>query len=785
MNIPQQIALFENQAIDRKKLLFSFLEKFDIGNGRSINDYITDKVLLIENTEASDNYTYWMDGGLSWFYWYKENLNEVSEKEMISMMICNLKFHYVFNEVVAWQEKTKKMFVLVQDLQKVLSSLGIETDIEITNFTHHPSAVPEFDFYYNGAKQKEPYYNIKLILKSDKKGGSRSPSSKRRMTKLEMERIKMKKESEVKERKIEDFKKLAQPFTREKLAELNDKILVEFHMEYFDPFNVSKEVNVFDIPRFKRSYIDEFKYITKYDSFIEPVFARKFLNKLNLYGLITFSYLNNSKKESESGLNIERLRQVYLMQKLKRIDYSNPLETINNVFGDIKKLYIRLFAKFKCFNNFFIEKIDNLLLEQNLKQYQSFIDFHDKYFMTLFRPAINAFIVEINRELFQNHNVKLFIAGGDAMRRYNYDISFTSDIDCKLHIKNAAGENAKNQIADIVMKHIVKLRNYFEEKKAIVFSEIISQRNRGLWVFEYIIGNQEIKIDVLLDDALKNKYQQFRVRDNKKNDAMPVDLYSLDFRYRISHNDISNPREPKLINQFNHLISILDVVIIDDKDFHSSDLMEDNGVAYASKDFLLKDFEKTYTTEDMALGRISNDKARKDIQRYNQMSLENPDTYTLHMNGLIASIRTLNLSSITKERFRLIIQKIMNRNMVNIRDFFVIKNLSSSDIKPLSKYPLLIEYLSSIKTLKSNLPFENLNRIDIFYYTYNYLTSNKDIIKNYLDIFNRISKVENDGLYKHAVPFNNEELKRLLNMTEFKTPAVKLLPYDEMKKIKK
>ena len=32
MNIPQQIALFENQAIDRKKLLFSFLEKFDIGN---------------------------------------------------------------------------------------------------------------------------------------------------------------------------------------------------------------------------------------------------------------------------------------------------------------------------------------------------------------------------------------------------------------------------------------------------------------------------------------------------------------------------------------------------------------------------------------------------------------------------------------------------------------------------------------------------------------------------------------------------------------------------------
>lgn len=784
MNIPEQIRLFENQAISRKKLLFSFLEKFDIGNGRSINDYITDKVLLIENIEASDNYTYWMDGGLSWFYWYKENLQEANEKELISMMICNLKFHYVFNQIIPWQEKTKKMCVIVEDLQKLLSSLGIETEIELTNFTHQTSAIPDFDFFYSGAKQKEPFYNIKLILKSDKKGGSRSPS-RRRLTKDEMYSMRKRKESEIKERQVEDFKKLAEPFLREKLPELNDKILVEFHLEYFDPYYVSKEVNVFDISKFKKSYIDEFKYLTKYDSFIDPIFARKFLNKLNLYGLITFSYLNNSKKESESGLNIERLRQNYLLQKLNKFDISTPLRTINKVFGDIKKLYIRLFEKFKCFNGFFIEKIDNLLLENNLVQYQSFIDFIDKYYMLLFRPAINAFIVDINKELFEKHNVKLFIAGGDAMRRYNYDISFTSDIDCKLHIKNATGDNVKNQISEIVMRHVIKLRNYLEERKTLVLSDIISKRNRGLEVFEYMIDNQGIKIDVLLDDTMKNKYQQFRVRDNKKNDAMPVDLYSLDFRYKISHYDISNPQQPKLMNHFNHLISILDVVIIDEKDFHLNDLVEDNGVAFASKEFLLKDFETTYTTEDMALGRISNDKARKDIQRYNQMSLDNPDTYTPRMNGLIVSIGSLNLSTVTKERFQFIIQKIINRNMINIRDYFVIRNLTSNDLKPIGRYPLLIEYLNTIKEMKTNLPFENLNRIDGFYHSYNYFTSNKDIIKFYLDIFMRISGAENDGLYKHAAPFNNEELRKLMNVVEFKTPTVKLLPYDEMRKIKK
>ena len=762
MNIPHQIELFETQAINKKKLLFSFLEKFDIGNGRSINDYITDKVLLIETREETPNSTYWMDGGLSWFYWYKENLSEVSEKEMISMMICNLKFHYFFNEIVEWQEKTKKLCLLTEELQKILSGLGIETELELTNFTHNTSAVPEYDFTYNISKQKEPFFNIKLILKTNKRGGGRTPS-KKRASLLSKEKSKIIKEREIKEKKVEDFKKLAEPFSLDKIGELHDKIVVEFNLEYFHPFSVKNEENVFDITRFKRNYIDEFKYITRYDSFMEPVFARKFLNKLNIYGLITFTYLNNSKKESESGLNIERLRQIYLLKKLNEVNISNPLRTINTVFGDIKRNYVRLFEKFKCFNVFFIEKIDNLLLEHNLNQYQSFIDFIDKYFMVLFRPAINAFIIDVNRELFEKHGVKLFIAGGDAMRRYNYDIAFTSDIDCKLHIQNATGENAKNMIFDIIIKHIVKLRNYLEERKTNVLADIVSSRNRGIEVFEYISGNQEIKIDVVLDDDMKDRYQQFRVRDNKKNDAMPVDLFSLDFRYRISHYDISNPLQPRLINRYNHLVSILDVVIIDNKDFHSTDLVEVNGVAYGSKEFLLKDFEKTYTTEDMALGRISNDKAKKDIQRYNQMKLDNPDNYTPKMDALITSISSLDLSTITNERLRLVIQKIINRNMINIRDYFVIKNLNATAYRLINRYQLLSIYLTDIRDLKVNLPFENLNRVDPSYCAYNYLTSTKDIIKFYYDIFRQISTV-NDGLYKHAAPFNNEELRKMIRM---------------------
>ena len=66
------------------------------------------------------------------------------------------------------------------------------------------------------------------------------------------------------------------------------------------------------------------------------------------------------------------------------------------------------------------------------------MDYIEKWFISKFRPAINSCILEINADL-EKFNVKLFISGGDAMRRYKNDISFTKDIDTKLYINNATG----------------------------------------------------------------------------------------------------------------------------------------------------------------------------------------------------------------------------------------------------------------------------------------------------------------------------------------------------------
>ena len=97
-----------------------------------------------------------------------------------------------------------------------------------------------------------------------------------------------------------------------------------------------------------------------------------------------------------------------------------------------------MFKNTNFFNIFFIEKIRENINKYSAINgtYEKFIDYVERWLMSIFRPAINSFIIEINDELYKKYNIKLFIAGGDAMRRYNYNISSTKDIDTKLYIRN-------------------------------------------------------------------------------------------------------------------------------------------------------------------------------------------------------------------------------------------------------------------------------------------------------------------------------------------------------------
>jgi len=356
-NILQKVNLFRNSAIARKKILLGFLET------NNINQFIIEKILNLESIEKNKNnnfYTYWCDGGLSWFYWFDKS-KDYTEEDKLSMTFSNLKFNYLCNDIHMWQNKTKELYSIVQEIQEfILTNLEISTRIEITNFDYNKNTIPEFDFSYNSSgKLKEPNFNIKLIIDigNEMEGGARKPKKNKKTRVYDFLKLKQ----ELKVLKTEDsyIKKFFedQHFSIEQLPIIDKKIIVEFNLEYIQPN--------FNLESFKNKYL-----IISTSTELN----RKNLNRLNDIGLLTFSYLNTTKTEIESGLNVEKVRQLYMMRylKSKHINISDYLQSLITTYRE-------LYQNQKSFNIFFIEKIEEIANSIKSPYFSNFIDFIDKY----------------------------------------------------------------------------------------------------------------------------------------------------------------------------------------------------------------------------------------------------------------------------------------------------------------------------------------------------------------------------------------------------------------------
>ena len=70
---------------------------------------------------------------------------------------------------------------------------------------------------------------------------------------------------------------------------------------------------------------------------------------------------------------------------------------------------------------------------------------------------------------------------------------------------------------------------------------------------------------------------------------MPVNLYSIDFRYPVDLTENKNKTITRRNEQhYKRQVALLDIVLSDDKDFDESDFVEVDGIAYASKKFFSK-----------------------------------------------------------------------------------------------------------------------------------------------------------------------------------------------------
>jgi hypothetical protein len=403
------------------------------------------------------------------------------------------------------------------------------------------------------------------------------------------------------------------------------------------------------IEAFKHIYIDTPAHYRVQNLDMLHIYSN--VNRLNELGLLTFSYLNTADKNTYMGLNIDKYRQSLFLRKFKKINqqslntslhststYVANLSAIKNYYIKILNIYKILFGnRKKSYNTFFVEKIEHIICKYAHKHYEAFVDFVDKWFMANFRPYINSFILEINDVLFDKYKVKLFVAGGDAMRRYDNDISFTKDIDTKLYVGNIVDINRDNgmtkeamilDIENIIAEKITVLNHHLEEHLANIVQ--IQDTETGKKNYEILLkedGNNVFSVLTKIDYYKDNEGRsasQFRVRKILKRPDFPVTLYSIDFRTHLIHwkkHEHNGKTTLTKIKKYNHNLSILDVILQDGdgENYDEANMTNDGEIPVATLQFLLKDFYTTYNNDDRALARLSSGKYQKDMIRFNRI----------------------------------------------------------------------------------------------------------------------------------------------------------------------
>jgi hypothetical protein len=792
IDIDQQVAKIKNDVFTKKKLLSSLFENKtlildEMKNNITINNWLAKQILIMETFDTNqDKYVYWVAGGLSWNDWYDTTDRLLySREEQISMRTGNYEIRYIYyndaNELLV-RDKMKTIYNIILKLQRLLLTHGLNTTIKTTNFNYDGTG-----FVDNNKKPNKKTYNIKLVLNEIPlhQGGARKPRKANRSVNL--------KQSRPLANLLLKAKGHSQPVVEEEIydkyrSELLNKTIVEFNFEVFKQSQASiqtRTTELFSTDLFKQTYL-KIAPIGYVDGDNYYTIESK-LNKLNGLGLITYSYLNTSDKEENLGLNVDLYRQTLFFEK----ELKNDNFKIANYFKSlILNTYYKLFKNTNFFNLFFVEKINQIIYKYSAinDTYAQFVDYVERWLMSIFRPAINSFIREINEELMPL-GVVLFIAGGDAMRRRDFNISSTKDIDTKLYIghkkqeyiaKNdiSGYEEFKKEIKLIIVNHIVKLRNYLEANFRKLFKittlEIDQDGIKKYREIDYsgtplVFTNTHTKESFDLFFVSHDKENQhFRTREIRQSERFPVDLFSIDYNAIIKK---SNSRGSKDITLN---ISLLDVVLQeDDFDVRYYEKVE-NDIPIASLSFLEYDLYLTYTTEERAVARISSGKYKKDIQRYKTLcaidqSVQQSIIYDFR--DISAAIEQLlldrNIDANVATKFYIIIYKLENKITFTIFDVLIciqlIPFLSRIPQETLN-YNIIKKLIEDIAYFRVNIYNENLNKIimDGSYGRYKIEDDIDEINKNYLELFRKLVEA-NDGEQKHYINYNNTGIKRLFN----------------------
>lgn len=320
----------------------------------------------------------------------------------------------------------------------------------------------------------------------------------------------------------------------------------------------------------------------------------KYLNPMGL--LMMSEFISVPRKHK--GLNVDDYRKRLLMKAITSINAISQYEAYKRTLD----AYYAIFGT--------SQYLDKYLMHTLLYQMMHFSNLDvdeqiEKSFIPMIRPYINSFLIDLELHCMDLYGNDVFFAivGGDAMRRYDINISNTSDFDTKMFVntKKNKGKDLENMLISKLSRFVTFLNR---------------ERSRILSSKEYTYNINDTEYFTVRTGLLTNE-GQFRLRYIKKNASLPIDLFSLDYRTKVE----VKYRNATII--MNVDIPFLDIAIISNgnaqKRYSKDDVVDihkSRVVPIVTLDFLLNDLEKTYTMPTLAAARYWNNKIDKDTNRY-------------------------------------------------------------------------------------------------------------------------------------------------------------------------
>lgn len=357
------------------------------------------------------------------------------------------------------------------------------------------------------------------------------------------------------------------------------------------------------------------------------LFRKTFLDndhKLGPIGLLTFSnFMIHGRPEK--GLNVDAYRNEFMERMVVATG-----DTRHAVYYRIAESYRKIFevdmSSVHTYDRNDVSFLRNMykkaLLAYHKKLYK--YDIEEYYTFVLIeklRPAINTFLVYLASFLkvrYGTYGAHLVTVGGDAMRRYIPDATTTSDIDTKVyHSKKNAKGLFEVLVAFVVLLTKLLEHNFsFDMMDSYVYTNDITV---GAKKSRYTMRLPRVKLRTTGSSDSQGGSNQFRVRIIEESSAFPVNLLSVD-----ANIPVSVQMEGGVSFESRIVIPIFDLVmqkatgsLRPDIDVHR---YADGGVPVASKAFLLRDLENTYSERSLAALRFFGFKREKDETRFKRLS---------------------------------------------------------------------------------------------------------------------------------------------------------------------